>query len=206
MRHRVLWIALCVCAAECAAQPLPPPVFLPSHSVWVLGGYSWPLSHHALTDYWRAGPTASVEFTSSVSRSVSLGFALDASAYWFRGQKFAQAYPGLPFKNPPVAQIFAGVVGRINLAPSKRLAPYIGASLGFSHMTGAEYIQEVNGVRVTYYNIPFQDRLAGGLLAGLEFRVKRTFALEVEARSLFVNNDPDVGATLAMRAGMRFLF
>jgi len=207
MRHRGLSIAFCVfIAARSAAQILPPPVLVPTHSIWIMGGYAWPLSHPGLTQFWGPGPSGSVEFTSNVSRGVSLGFALDGSAYWFRGQKFAATYPGLPFKNPPVAQISAGVVARVSLAPTKKLAPYVGASIGFSHMTGAEYIQEVNGIRVTYYNLPFQDRLAASLLCGIEMRLKRSFALDVEARSLFVNNDPDVGATLAARAGMRFLF
>jgi hypothetical protein len=147
-----------------------------------------------------------VEFLTAVSRTVSLGFDLEGSAYWFRGPEFTSAYPKVPFRNPPVAQIVAGVVGRLTIAPGKKLTPYCGGMVGISHMTGAEYRQQTDSGRVTYYYIPFQTRLAASLYGGLEYRFNRSFAFDAEARALYVNGDPDVGVTAVIRGGFRFLF
>jgi hypothetical protein len=73
-------------------------------------------------------------------------------------------------------------------------------------MTGAEYRQETDSGRVTYYNIPFQTRLAVSLYGGLEYRFNRSFAFDAEARALYVNDDPDVGVTAVIRGGVRFYF
>ena len=208
MRKRnAVTVMLFLAAMQCAAQrPVLPPSIVRSHSVVVLGGLSWPLSHDGLTQYWGSGPALSVEVLKAVSPVVSLGFDLEGAAYWFRGPVFATAYPKLPFKNPAVAQVIAGVVGRFTLAPGKKFAPYIGGMIGFSHMTGAEYRLETDSGHVTYYNIPFQTRLAASLYGGVEYRVSRVFALEAEARALYVNDDPDVGVTAVVRAGLRVFF
>jgi opacity protein-like surface antigen len=171
-----------------------------------MGGWSWPVSHDGLTKYWGPGPAASVEFLTAVSRAVSLGFDLEGSAFWFRGTVFASEHPALPFKNPPVAQIVAGIVARVTIAPGKRLTPYVGGMLGLSHMTGAEYRQQTDSGHVTYYYIPFQTRLAASLYGGVEYRISRSFAFDAEARALYVPDDTDVGITAVIRGGFRFLF
>jgi len=191
----------------CAAQRLSmPPAPLHVHSLAVEAGWSWPLAHSGLTKYWGPGPGASVEFLTSVSRYVSLGFDIDGSAYWFRGPAFVTDYPGLPFRNPPVAQIVAGVIGRVTLAPGKKLTPYVGAMLGISHMTGAEYRQVTDTTSTTYFYIPFQTRLAMGVYGGFEYRFNRALAFDAEGRMLYVNNDPNVGASAVVRGGLRFFF
>jgi hypothetical protein len=200
-------VALLAGVLECTAQSLvPPPAPVRNHSISVQGGWSWPLSHDGLTSYWGPGPAASVEFLTGVNRVVSLGFDLEGSAFWFRGPQFSSAFPKLPFRNPPLAQIVAGVVGRLTIAPGKKLTPYVGAMVGISHMTGAEYRVQTDSGRVTYYYIPFQTRLAGSLYAGLEYRISRSLAFDAEARALYVNDDPDVGITAVIRGGLRFLF
>jgi len=208
MRKRNALTVMCMLAVmQAAAQsPALPPSSLRYNSISVLGGWSWPLSHDGLTKFWGSGPTASLEVLKGVSRNVSLGFDLEAAAYWFRGPEFVSAYPNLPFKNPPVAQIVAGVVGRFTIAPGKKFTPYIGGMIGFSHMTGAEYRQETGSGRVTYYDMPFQTRLAASLYGGVEYRISRTFAFDAEARALYVTDDPNVGVLAALRAGFRFLF
>jgi opacity protein-like surface antigen len=145
-------------------------------------------------------------FLTSMSRTVSFGFDLEGSAFWFRGPEFAAAHPDIPFKNPPVAQIVAGVIGRFTVAPGKKLTPYLSGMIGISHMTGAEYRQETDSGSVTYYNIPFQTRLAFSLSGGLEYRFSRSLAFDAEARALCVINDPDVGVTAVLRGGLRFFF
>jgi hypothetical protein len=147
-----------------------------------------------------------VEVLKAVSRTVSLGFDLEGAAYWFRGTDFMSAHPGLPFKNPPVAQIIAGVIARYTIAPGKQFTPYIGGMIGFSHMTGAEYRQATDSGHVTYYDLPFATRLAASLYGGFEYRVSRRFAFDAEARALYVNDDPNVGVIAALRAGFRFFF
>jgi hypothetical protein len=208
MRKRNAVIVMCLLAVmQCAAQsPALPPSPLRNNSISVLGGWSWPLSHDGLTKFWGPGPSASVEVLKGVSRYVSLGFDLEASAYWFRGTDFVSAYPNLPFKNPPVAQIVAGVVGRFTISPGKKFTPYIGGMIGISHMTGAEYRQATDSGHVTYYDLPFQTKLAASLYGGLEYRISRVIAFDAEARALYVNDDPNVGVLAALRAGFRFLF
>jgi len=206
-KRSAVTVMLLLAAMQCAAQTLAlPPAPVRTQSISIMGGWSWPLSHDGLTQYWGPGPAVSVEFLKAVSRTVSLGFDLEGAAYWFRGPEFAAAYPEVPFKNPPVAQIVAGVVGRFTIAPGKKLAPYVGGMIGLSHVTGAEYRQDTDSGRVTYYYIPIQTRLAASLYCGLEYRISRSFAFDAEARALYVHNDPDVGVTAVIRGGFRFLF
>ncbi len=210
MRKRnAVTVMLLLAVMQCAAQTPRPPVPAPaarSNSISVMGGWAWPVSHPGLTTFWGPGPSASVEVLKGVSRTVSLGFDLEGAAFWFRGPTFGTAYPGLTFKTPPVAQIVAGVVGRFMLAPGKKLAPYLGGMIGFSHMTGAEYRQETSSGRVTYYDLPFQTRLAASLYGGLEYRASRSVAFDMEARALYVNDDPNAGLIVAVRGGIRLLF
>ena len=208
MRKRTTVTAILFLAAmQCGAQSLTlPPGPVRSHSISITGGYAWPGSHDGLTKYWGPGPSASVEFLTSVSRVVSLGFDLEGSAFWFRGPVFVSAYPNLPFRNPPVAQIVAGIVGRFTITPGKKFAPYVGGMIGLSHVTGAEYRQDSDSGRVTYYYIPFQTRLAASVFGGVEYRVSRRLAFEAEGRALYVNDDPDVGVVAVLRAGIRLFF
>jgi opacity protein-like surface antigen len=208
MRKRnAVTVMLFLAAMQCAAQsPLLPPSTVRTNSIVVLGGWSWPVSHEGLTKFWGSGPALSVEVLKSVSPVVALGFDLEAAAYWFRGPEFVAAYPSLPFRNPAVAQIVAGVVGRFAIAPGKKLSPYVGGMLGFSHMTGAEYRLETDSGHVTYFNLPFQTRLALSLYGGAEYRLGRSVAVDAEARALYVNDDPNVGLTTVLRAGFRFFF
>lgn len=208
MRKRNAVTAMVLLAAmQCAAQsPILPPSPVRTHSIVVLGGWSWPLSHGGLTQYWGSGPAIAVEALKAVSPVVALGFDFEGAAYWFRGPVFAAAYPNLPFRSPPVAQIVAGVVGRFTIASGKKFVPYIGGMIGFAHMTGAEYRQETDSGHVTYYNIPFQTRLATSLYGGVEYRFNRSLAFDAEARALYVHQDPDVGITAVLRGGFRFFF
>ena len=208
LKQSAVIVAVLVGVSMCPAQSslALPPAPVRNHSISIQGGWSWPLSHDGLTSYWGPGPAASVEFLTAVNRMVSLGFDFEGSAFWFRGPAFTSAYPKLPFRNPPVAQIVAGVVGRLTIAPGKRLTPYIGALIGISHVTGAEYRVQTDSRRVTDYYIPFQTRLAGSLYGGLEYRISRSLAFDAEARALYVNDDPDVGLTAVVRGGFRFLF
>ena len=208
MRTRTAVAGILILAAmQCAAQTMGlPPAPVRTHSISVMGGWSWPVSHDGLTKYWGPGPAASAEFLTAVSRTVSLGFDLEGSAFWFRGPVFAADHPSLPFKNPALAQIVAGVVARVTLAPTKRLTPYVGGMIGLSHVTGAEYRQETDSGRVTYYYIPFQTRLAASVYGGVEYKISRSFAFNAEARALYVNDDTDVGITAVIRGGVRFLF
>ena len=208
MRKRnAVTVLLLLAAMQCAAQsPMLPPSPVRNQSIVVLGGWSWPVSHDGLTKYWGSGPALTVEVLKGISPAVSLGFDLEGAAYWFRGPVFAAAYPSLPFKNPSVAQIIAGVVGRFTMMSGRKIVPYIGGMIGFSHMTGAEYIQQTDSGHVTYFNMPFQTRLAASIYGGLEYRLSRSLAIDAEARALYVNDDPNVGLTTVLRAGLRFFF
>ena len=208
MRIRTAVTAVLFLAAmQCAAQGLSlPPGPLHNHSFVVMGGWAMPVSHDGLTTFWGAGPSLGVEFLTSVNRWIALGFTVDGSAYWFRGPLFGTMYPGLSLRSPALAQIVAGVVGRYTIAPGKKLSPYVGAMIGISHVTGAEYRVPTDTLTTTYYYMPFQTRLALGMYAGLEYRFSRTFACDLESRALYVNNDPNVGLTAVVRGGFRFFF
>lgn len=205
--HVALAVMLLLGAMQTGAQPLSrPPAPFRNQSVIIMGGWSAPLSHDGLTGNWGPGPGASIEFLTSVSRFVAFGFDLEGSAFWFKGQGWTNAYPSLPFRNPPVAQLVAGVVGRYTIAPGKKLSPYVGAVLGLSHVTGAEYRVDTDSGRVSYYYIPFQTRLAAALYCGVEYRFTRSFAFDAEARAVEVFDDPDVGTVAVLRGGFRFFF
>jgi len=209
MSCRLLMAALIVVvAAEGSAQQAtrsPSPV-LPAGgpSLWIFGGMSWPLSRSGFTEYWQAGPAGAVDFTTNVSRRLSVGIELDAAAYWFRAEKFVASHPGVPLRNTPVAMINIALIGRYELMKGKKFGPYIGLALGAVRITEAVYQQIVDSVRVTYYSIPAKTRLTMACIGGAEYKVSRKFALDGEARLMYVHHDPDVGLTLTVRAGVRF--
>ena len=58
--------------------------------------------------------------------------------------------------------------------PTLRTSPFVGAEVGFTRISGAEYKEIVNGVRVTYYEIPGALRLTASAVLGLDHYLSRT--------------------------------
>lgn len=198
-----LGVLLLIAAGDARAQKSPPPV-LPVRSVLIGGGMSWPVAHDGLTRYWRAGPTAAVEFDVRIRRRFLVGVAVDVAALWFRSSRFIQSNPGVPLHNTPVAHITIALTGRVELFPEKRFGPYIGLSIGASRLTAAVYQQVIDSVRVTWFNLPGRTRLSVGGIAGVTFHATRWLGVEAESRLLYVHNDPDAGLMVLLRAGLRF--
>jgi hypothetical protein len=45
-----------------------------------------------------------------------------------------------------------------------------------------------------------------GLAAGADIYINHRLALELEARGIYVHNDPDFGVAVSARGGLRFSF
>jgi hypothetical protein len=181
------------------------PGFVREKFVTIFAGFSFPLGRGGFLEYWQPGPAAGIEFSTRVSRYFSLGLGVNAAAHWFRAGKFGNDHPGVPVLNLPVAHIGVELIGRLDLLPAKRVNPYFGFSLGAVRMSGATYTASINAVRVVYYDLPVRTRLMFGVNPGVEFRLGRSVALDVEGKFLYVNNDPNVSWTVAPRAGIRFI-
>ena len=199
----ILGVLLLLAAGGARAQKPPAPVPM-ARSVLVGGGMSWPLTHDGLTQYWRAGPTAAVEFDVRIRRRYQVGLGLEVGAFWFRSARFIQANPGVALHNRPVAQITVAFTGRMELFPEKRIGPFLGLTIGASRFTPAVYQQEIDSVRVTRFNLPEKTRLTVGGIAGVTFHVNRWLGIEAESRLMYVHHDPDAGLILLLRAGLRF--
>ena len=76
--------------------------------------------------------------------------------------------------------------------------------MGFARLTGAEQKEVVNGVLVTYYEIPGTAHLTLGASAGIDYYVSRTIALQFDIRGMYMNNDPDFGIAVSMLLGAKF--
>ncbi|MEW6509594.1 MAG: opacity family porin [Bacteroidota bacterium] len=205
-RMRMALVALMIASTSVvpAQTPQRTPSALPTRSVAVVGGMSWPVSHDGIMQYWRGGPSAGTEIAFRVGRRTWIGIEVEASALWFRAGKFGGAHPGVRAEHKHIAHMAIGLTGKYEFAAVRRLIPYVGLSVGASRLTPAIAQEIVDSVRVTYFNIPGRTRLSVGFLGGVSYPLTRWLAIGVEARWLYVHNDPDIGATTAVRGRLQF--
>ncbi len=170
----------------------------------IMGGVAVPVAKQGLTEFWKSGPSGSVMFMVSINRVVSVGAGFDASLLYFKRASFENRYPGVQVAPRDLSFMHVYVAWRADPFVGKRFAPFFGASIGASQMSEAVDQRLVDSVRVTYYSIRNRTRLAVGLHAGLELILTRWLALEAEAKSLFINNDPAVGLAAFFRTGVQF--
>lgn len=216
----VLWALLgcgiaggSVCAQQTAPQqskkavllPRPAPR-VPRRSIVVTAGLTVPLSHSYLTDFWTMGPGGSFTFFAHVHRLVSVGVGAEGSLLFFRSGAFETQYPGVAYEKRNLGLLHLFLTWRYAFVSQPPVSPFIGASIGAAKATKAVYETTVNGIRTTYYEIPGRTRLAVAGLLGADFFLDRTVALEVEGKALFLYNDPEVGLSLSVRAGVRLFF
>lgn len=208
MQRCLLAAVLLIIAVEggIAQKTTRTPGFVREKFVTIFAGYSFPLGRGGFLEYWQPGPAAGIEFSTRVSRYLSLGIGVNAAAYWFRSAKFGNDRPGVPVLNLPVAHVAVELIGRFDLLPARKVNPYFGFSLGVVRMSAATYTATINAVRVVYYDLPVRTRLTFGVNPGVEFRLGHSVAFDVEGMCLYVNNDPNVSWTLTPRAGLRFIF
>jgi len=208
----LLVLLVCVgdlCAQVSTASPPPPrqPTASPlRHTIAITGGMSWPVSRAGITQYWESGPAASVNFHVAVNRYVALGLSVEAAKLRFNESSFTAIYPDIPVQKDDVVWTNISVDGKLSLMPRMVTCPYVTASVGASRLTEALYRVLVDGERRTYYNVGGSTRLTMGLAAGADIYINHRLALELEARGIYVHNDPDFGVAASARGGLRFSF
>jgi hypothetical protein len=209
MRSRILIVALVLLVGtDLSAQtrtgtaPLPPL----RRSIRIMGGYAWPVSREPWVIYWKSGPAASVEFLSRIAQPLYIGIGGDVQGFWFRSEKFLRLNPGTGLRNLPIALTSIGVIGHLDLTVRRRLTPYLALSVGIGRVSEAVYVETVDSVRVTHFNIPGRTRLACGIAGGLDYLITRRLAVDLEVKGTYFNNDPAVGWFVVGRSGLRFLF
>jgi hypothetical protein len=169
-------------------------------------GAGFPLSHEGITAYWQPGLSASMRFTTSVTRYVGIGVGVDASQFSFDGAAFEAEYPSVVPEAHDLLQVGVSLHAKILLLPSYRTCPYIALELGASRLTEATYRKVIAGARVTYYNVGGSTRLMAGVAGGVDIVLSRWLAVELEAKASYIHNDPDAGILAAGRAGFRVRF
>ena len=172
-------------------------------SLAVSVGYGTPRSKDALTQFWKGGPAFSMKLLVRSTRSLSFGVGGDVSALWFRLSKFAATYPSVEAHRKDMAWFDLFMFSRYTFATGMALRPYGEFSIGASRLSGAEYKEVVDSVRVTYYEIPARTRLALTFTGGLEIPVSGSFSFLAEANLRYVHNDPNVGVGLLFMGGAR---
>jgi len=183
-----------------------PSTRIPRRSIVMSAGLTVPLSHSHLTDFWTMGPGGSFAFFAQVHRLVSLGVGAEGSMLFFRSGAFETQFPGVSYEKRNLGLLHLYVTWRYAFLSKPPVSPFIGASVGAAKATLAVYQTTVNGIRTTYYEIPGRTRLAVAGLLGADFYLDRTVALEVEGKALYLYNDPEVGLSLSVRAGVRLFF
>jgi hypothetical protein len=213
VRRLMLVIAVLTSMSLCAAQERQssgPPGDVASlvrherQTLTITFGAELPESKSGLREFWLHGPSGSVNFFVNVNRWLALGIGLDASLFYFDQTAFVTKFPAITLqtKNVALGNLYIGM--KYTPAPMRRLSPFVAVALGATRMTEAVYQDIVNGKRQTYYDIPGRTRLALGLSGGADLYLSRLIAIEVVAKTSFVNNDQDIGIALALRGGIRF--
>lgn len=173
-------------------------------SLAVTAGFTAPQSKDALKQFWKGGPGAAVSALLRAAPGFWIGAGVDISALWFRQSGFAQAYPTVEVQKKNMAWVNIFVLSRYGgFISSGSVHPYIEFAIGASRLSGAEYKEVVDSVRVTYYEIPARTRLALTVTGGVDIPVWRGVSFLAEGAVRYVHNDPNVGIGLSIRGGVR---
>ena len=135
---------------------------------------------------------------------MALGVGFDAAVFFFGRATFALKYPGVPLQARDIAFLNVYIISTYSLLSGKRLNPYIEANIGVSRLTEATYRQNVQEVRVIYYEIPGRTRLTFALGGGVDVSLLRWMSFRAEANAAYVLNDPNAGLIFSLRGGPRF--
>ncbi|HET6272207.1 MAG TPA: hypothetical protein VFG32_04455 [Bacteroidota bacterium] len=199
----LLYIPLALAQDEHPASPSALAHPYRKQSLIISFGAGIPQSRNGLTSFWEMGPSISVKFMVNVNRALAFGMGLDLAYLKFNEQSFQSELPGIPVRSKDITLGMLSLAMKYSLLPSMRVSPFVGATLGATRLTGAVYKETVDSVLVTYYNIPGRTRLTFGLTAGVDIYLVRWLALQMEAKTSYVHNDPNLGFTSFLRAGIR---
>jgi opacity protein-like surface antigen len=179
----------------------PPPY--QKQSLTLSFGAGIPQSRTGLTSFWEMGPSVSVKFMIHVNRALAFGIGLDVAHLWFKEHSFQSRFPGIAVRPQDITMGALSLAMKYSLLPTMRFSPFVGATVGATRLSEAVYRETVDSVRVTYYNIPGRTRLTFGLTAGLDIYVVRWLSLQLEAKTTYIHNDPDLGFASFLRGGIR---
>jgi hypothetical protein len=189
------------------AKESPAPVsatFSPrQRTVELWGGLAHPLNHASFKKFWMRGPSAGAAIYFPTSDHVRIGFGAEATLFSFRAGNFTVWNPGITpqIKDIALMNVFLGM--RRYFRPTLRTSPYIGCEIGFTRVTGAEYKEIINAVRVTYYEVPDAYRLTGTLTLGIDHFFTKRFGVQAEARLTYLHNDENISLLMGARAGVK---
>jgi hypothetical protein len=207
MRLILIAFILSVSASAAAAQGASDPGSAAHRSsrvsLAITAGFGSPRSKDALTHFWKGGPDLAMSLLVWAGPGFWLGTGADVSMLWFRQAAFAQAYPSVPLQPKDMAWVNVFVLARYGFIPSGRVHPYTELAIGASRLSGAEYKEVVDSVRVTYYDIPARTRLALTITGGLDIPVIRGLSFLAEVAVRYVHHDENVGVALLARGGVR---
>ena len=180
-----------------------PPVRKPQE-LSISAGYLMNASRDVFHRFWRPGPALAAEWSMGVQRSIYIGLELGGALFPFSNTGFQRTYPDIPVQSRTVAMWSVLVQWRFRPALTGNVAPFVSLGTGVARITPASYKVVINGIRVTYYELPGRTRLALGLTAGCDFPLAARMHFRIEGGALYVHHDPDAGALLLFRAGLRF--
>jgi hypothetical protein len=182
----------------------PAPRF-PKNSITISGGWTVPLSHAPIREFWKPGASAALAMYVNVNRLVALGIGAEAAYFVFDKPAFDSRYPGDAQHPLDVGNLHLFLAWKYTGRLGTVISPTIGATVGVSKMTKAVYrVRTGAGVRKTYYEIPGMARATLGGTAGVEIAMNRGVSLAVEGRVQYVHNDPQTGILAGGRLGLRF--
>jgi hypothetical protein len=173
-------------------------------TIEIFGGMTVPLSHDGITDFWMRGPGASGCLMVPMKDNFKVGIGCAATLFSFRLAGFNERYPGVTAEIQDMVLLHVYLAFRNYIRPSLRFSPYIGAEVGFARLTGASQKEVINGVLITYYDVPGTTRLTFGASAGIDYYITRTMAVQFDIRGMYMNNDPNLGITVCVQLGAKF--
>lgn len=172
-------------------------------TVEIWGGMGHPLNHASFKRYWMRGPAAGFALYFRATDESKIGFGAEATLYSFRAGNFTKWNGTVPAQISDIATLNIFLALRRYFRPTLRSSPWIGIEVGFTRITGAEYKEVVNAVRVTYYEVPGSLRLTATLTTGIDYFLTRKLAVQGEARLTYLHNDENLGLALGARGGLK---
>jgi len=170
----------------------------------VLGGITIPLTHDGITDFWTRGPGVNVCLMVRMKDNFKVGIGGEGALFSFKIGAFNQRYPGVTAESKDLGLLHVYLAFRNYFRPSLRFSPYLGAQVGFARLTGAEQKEVINGVLITYYEIPGTAHLTLGVSGGIDYYISRRIAVQLDIRGMYMNNDPDLGIAAGIQLGAKF--
>lgn len=173
-------------------------------TIEIWGGMGHPFNHRSFKRYWMRGPSAGFSMHFRASEHVKIGFGAEATLFSFKAGNFQLWNPTVPVQIKDIVAINVFLSMRRYFQPYSKTSPFIGLEVGFTRVTGAEYKDFVNAVRVTYYDVPGAFRLSGSATVGIDHYLSRKVAVQAEAHLTYLHNDPNLSLFIGGRAGLKF--